>query len=74
MDLQAEKLELVRMVLNTDNPGILASVKRILSESKQSDYWDKLPQYQKDEILLGVEEVGNGETIDYNKITEKHRK
>lgn len=74
MDLQAEKLELVRMVLDTDNPGVLASVKRIFSESKKLDYWDKLPQYQKDEILKGVEEVGNGETIDYNKITEKHRK
>ena len=74
MDLQAEKLELVRMVLDTDNPGVLSSVKRIFSESKKLDYWDKLPQYQKDEILKGVEEVGNGETIDYNKITEKHRK
>ena len=29
MNIQAEKLELVRMILNTDNPGILSSIKRI---------------------------------------------
>ena len=74
MDIQAEKLELVRMVLDTDNPSILASVKRIFSDSKENDYWDKLPQYQKIEILKGVEEIGNGETVDYEKIIMKHRK
>jgi len=74
MDLQAEKLELVRMVLETDNPSILATVKKIFSDSKKNDYWDKLPQYQKDEILQGVEEVGKGEIVDYEKIMLKHRK
>jgi hypothetical protein len=74
MDIQAEKLELVRMVLDTENPSILASVKRIFSDSKKNDYWDTLPQYQKDEILKGVEEVCNGETVDYEKIIMKHRK
>ena len=74
MALQAEKLELVRMVLETDNPSILATVKKIFSDSKKNDYWDKLPQYQKDEILQGVEEVGKGEIVDYEKIMLKHRK
>ncbi len=74
MDLQTEKLELVRMVLETDNPSILATVKKFLAESKKVDYWDELPQYQRDEILKGVEEVGKGETVDYEKIIAKHRK
>jgi len=51
MDLQAVKLELVRMVLDTDNPSILVTVKKFFVESEKSDYWDKLPQYQKDEIV-----------------------
>ncbi len=74
MDLQTEKLELVRMVLETDNPSILATVKKFLTKSKKVDYWDELPQYQRDEILKGVEEVGKGETVDYEKIIAKHRK
>lgn len=44
MDIQAEKLELVRLILDTDNPGILASVKRIFSDSPKADFWDGLSQ------------------------------
>ncbi len=74
MDLQAEKLELVRMVLDIDNPGILASLKKLLTESKKKDFWDKLPQYQRDEIIKGVEEASNGEIVDYENLISKHRK
>jgi hypothetical protein len=73
MDIQAEKLELVRMILETDNPGILSSIKRIFSNSKEVDFWDGLPQYQKEEILKGVQEIENGETVDYQEFIEKRR-
>lgn len=35
MNINAEKLELVRMILDTDNPTILSSVKRIFAISKK---------------------------------------
>jgi hypothetical protein len=73
MNIQSEKLELVRMILDTENPGILLSIKRILSDSKKVDFWDSLSQYQKDEILLGIEEIEKGETIAYEAFIEKHR-
>ena len=74
MDLHAEKLELIRMVLETDNPNILAIVKKFLTESKKDDFWDKLPQYRRDEILKGVEEAAKGETVDYENIITKIRR
>ena len=73
MNLHAEKLELVRLILDTDNPGILASVKRIFSRSKQVDFWDGLPQEQKDEIMKGIEEAEKGETVDFEEFIKKHR-
>ena len=73
MNIQAEKLELVRLILDTDNPGILSSIKRIFQISKKGDFWDDLPQYQKDEILKGLEEIENGETLDYNEFIKKHQ-
>jgi len=73
MNIQAEKLELVRMILNTDNPGILSSIKRIFSDSRNSDSWDSLSQSQKDEILKGIEEIENGDTVDYAEFISKHR-
>ena len=73
MNIQAEKLELVRMILDTENPNILASIKRIFASSKKVDFWDSLPQSQQEEILKGIEEIENGETIDYEEFIRKHR-
>jgi len=73
MNIQAEKLELVRMILDTDNPGILSSIKRIFTNSRKVDFWDNLPQSQKEEILEEIEEIENGETLDYEEFIKKHR-
>ena len=73
MNIQAEKLELVRLILDTDNPGILASVKRIFSKSKDQDFWDTIPQEQKDEIMDGILEIEKGGTVSYEEFIKKHR-
>ena len=73
MNIQAEKLQLVRMILDTDNPGILSSIKRLFSDSGNSDFWDSLSKSQRDEILKGIEEIENGDTADYTEFINKHR-
>lgn len=73
MNIQAEKLELVRKILDTDNPSILSSIKQIFTSSKEVDFWDSLPQSQKEEIFKGIEEVENGETVDYEEFIKNHR-
>jgi hypothetical protein len=73
MNIQAEKLELVRLILDTDNPGILSSIKRIFSNTKKADFWDSLSQYQKDEILQGLEEIEHHETVDYAELIKNLR-
>ena len=73
MNIQAEKLELVKLILDTDNPGILSSIKRIFSNSKKIDLWDNLSDYQKDEILKGIDEIENGETVNYEEFIKRHR-
>ena len=47
-----EKIELMKMILETDNPGILSSIKKILKRASSKDFWDTLPQSQREEILL----------------------
>jgi len=73
MNIQAKKLELVRLILDTDNPGILESIKRIFSKSKDKDFWDSIPQEQKDEIMEGIKEIENGETVSYEEFIKQHR-
>ena len=73
MNIQAEKLELMRMILDTDSPSILNSIKKILSRESKKDFWDTLPQSQREEILKGIEEIENGEIVDYNDFIKKHK-
>ena len=73
MNIQAEKIELVKMILDTDNPSILSSIKKMLKRQSKKDFWDTLPQAQKDDIMKGIEEVKNGEIVDYEDFIKKHK-
>lgn len=73
MNIQSEKLEIVRMILDTDNPSILSSIKHIFANSKKVDFWDSLPQSQRDEILKGIDEIENDETVNYEQFIKKYR-
>lgn len=73
MNIQAEKLEIMKMILETNNPSILKTVKNIFRDSKKTDFWETLSQDQKDDILQGIEEIKNGDVVDYDDFMKKHR-
>lgn len=73
MDIQAEKLELVRLIVETDNPSILASIKKLFIKQSKEDFWNKLPSEEKTEILEGLKEVDEGETVNYEDFINKHK-
>ena len=73
MNIQAEKLELVRMILDTNNPNILNSIRGLFTKSKTTDFWDILSQEQKSDIQEGIDEVERGETVDYNDFVKEYR-
>lgn len=74
MNIQSEKLELMRLILETDNPGILESIKKLFKAKAQNDFWDALTQVQKDEILEGIQQINTGEVVDYETFIKQHRK
>ena len=73
MNLQAEKLEIVKLILETDNPGILKSIKGLLKKVDKSDFWETLTQEQKDEILAGMNDIESGNVIDYQEFIDRFR-
>ena len=73
MNIQAEKLELMKMILDTDNPSMLHAINKILRRETKKDFWDTLPQSQREEILKGIEEIENGEIVDYDDFIKKHK-
>jgi hypothetical protein len=73
MNIQAEKLEIMKMILETDNPSIIDSIKKIFKKQDNIDFWDTIPQSQKDDILQGIQEIENGDVVDYDEFIMKHR-
>ncbi len=73
MNIQTEKLELMKMILETDNPDILRSLKEIFSNKEEDDYWDSLSGDEKADILAGIRDIENGNVIDYEEFMAKYR-
>ena len=73
MNIQAEKLEIMRMILETDNPKIITSIKKIFNKSAEKDFWEIISQSQKKDILMGIKEIENGYIVDYEDFISNHQ-
>ena len=73
MNIQAEKIELAKLLLNTDNPKIIKSIKQIFKKEKTTDFWEDLSSDQKKEIKEARTQIEQGKTTDYESFMAKHR-
>jgi hypothetical protein len=73
MDIKAEKIELIKRLLDTNNPQILESIKQILQKEKSTDIWDELTPDQQNEIREATSEIERGNKTDYEKFMSRHR-
>lgn len=73
MDIQAEKIQLAKLLLETENPKIIEAIKKIFKKDKAVDFWDELSPEQKNEIDEASIEIENGEVTDYEVFMQKHR-
>lgn len=63
MDLRSEKLELIKMLLETDDKIIIEAIKNIF-KSEKKDVWKQLTPEQQEEIDLGIQEANRGDQVD----------
>lgn len=71
MNIQLEKLELIKKVLETNDESIIESIKSIFKKEKK-DWWDDLTDEQKADIELGIEQFKNGDVVSYESVMKKH--
>ena len=62
MDIQAEKITLAQLLLQTEDESIIKKVKAIFKKD-QKDWWDDLSQDQKNEIEEADKEIDRGEFV-----------
>lgn len=73
MNIQAEKIELIRLLVETNSPAIIDSIKKIFKKEQTIDFWEELTAEQQQEILQGTIEVEEGKVTDYETFSAKHR-
>ena len=59
--------------METDNPKIIESIKKIFKKEQSPDFWDSLSVEEREEIEKASLEIKNGEVTDYETFMQKHR-
>ncbi len=73
MDIHAEKIELTKLLLNTNDITIIKAIRALFKKEVSTDFWDELSVEEQAEINKASKEIEEGKTIDYEKFMEKHR-
>jgi len=63
MDLQSEKLELIKLLLETDDTAIIESLKNIF-KSEKKDIWKQLSAEEQEKIDLRIQEANRGDQVE----------
>jgi hypothetical protein len=70
MDLQASKLELVKMIVNINSQRTIDKLLKLL-KSEKDDFWFDLSDKEKEEIELGIKQLDTGERIPLDEFLNK---
>ena len=73
MNLQAKKLELVQLILNTEKPTVLAKVEAVFKKEKGADWWDEISEVEKKAIEESIAEADNGQLIPHAEVMKEVR-
>ena len=71
MNLQAKKLELVQLIINTRKPLTLKRVEEILKSENGPDWWDEISEAERRSIEKGLAEADRGELIPHEKVMKE---
>jgi hypothetical protein len=70
MNLQAKKLELVQLILNTSKPLTLKKVEEVLKR-QEPDWWDEISDAERASIKKGLAEADRGELIPHEEVMKE---
>jgi predicted transcriptional regulator len=73
MNIQAKKIELVRLILNTEKPAILEKVAKIFQQ-EETDWREGLPSEVIESVERGLQQSKAGKTVSHEQVMEKYRK
>lgn len=73
MNLQAKKLELVQLILNTEKKAVLEQVEALLKKGGDSDWWEELSEPEKETLKDSIKEADEGKLISHDEVLKEVR-
>jgi hypothetical protein len=70
MNLQAEKIELVKLILDTEDKTLIGEIKNLF-KSHEKDFWEELPEHVKAGVRKSQEELRSGKFITFEDIQKE---
>ena len=67
MDIESEKLELIKMVLETNDKSVIEAIKNIFASSKNG-VWDHLTPEQQEIINIEIHKENQADAVDFDNI------
>jgi predicted transcriptional regulator len=69
MDIQLEKIELMKLLKETEKLSVATYIKNIFVKEKK-DWWDELPKYVKEGIEAGEQDIAEGRIHSYEELKQ----
>ena len=73
MDIRLEKLELMKLLMETENPSVLQAIREIF-QKEEKDWWDDLTEEQQNILNESMEQYERGEFSSFNDFIKPHLK
>ncbi len=73
MNIQSEKIELVKRLLDTNDEAILQQIKDVF-ENQDKDFWDELPDHVKNGIARAKKQANEGLFTPHDEVMKKYDK
>lgn len=64
MDLNAEKLKLIKKIIKTKDVNLLKKIRAVF-EDKEKEVWEELTPEQQEEINIGIQNENRGDVVDF---------
>lgn len=70
MNIEAEKIELLKLILETEDEAIIQELK-IVFKKQEPDFWEELPDFVKESINRGLDDVAAGRVQNHEDVMFK---
>jgi hypothetical protein len=70
MNIQAEKLNVLQQIINTEDIGLIKDIKAILN-SREVDWFSGLSSKQQNDVLEGIAQLDAGDVVSHEEAKNK---